>query len=396
MIGVYIQNLEWESDVWKLAEDTISNEDVDMLADWLKTYPRLTQGSEVKAFESEWSKWLGVKHSIMVSSGTTANFALIAVVSDLLNKKGKDLRVGVSSITWATNWTPSMLLGNTLVVFDVDKSNLGASKEQLKKAIVDNEIDVYFATHLLGFNCLDQEIIDLAKKHNVFILEDCCESHGAKCDSKKIGSIGYGSSFSFYFGHHMSTIEGGMISTNNDDFADKLKMFRSHGLARESKYFDSYKKQNEAIDSSFLFITAGLNFRSTDLNAFIGRSQLRSLDQRIKQRNRNLKHFLNNAPNYIWKEYNLEGVSSFSLPLICNDEKSFKKVKNAVLSLGLEYRPIAGGNLLVQPFLEKYKDQIVQKETINADTIQKFGVYVGNGHHVTKDMIDKLLKELGK
>ena len=228
--------------MWRLAEDTITREDVDALADWLRTYPRLTAGPQVQLFEEAWADWLGTRHAVMVSSGTTANFALVATAASRLNKS--PVRIGVSAVTWSTNISPSMILGHEITVFDVDPRTLGVDQERVVAAMDRGELDILFVTHLLGFNALSAEIINAAERNGVILLEDCCESHGARFEERRVGSIGVGSTFSFYFGHHMSTIEGGVISTNDAELADELRLMRAHGLARESVEFDKYAEQH--------------------------------------------------------------------------------------------------------------------------------------------------------
>jgi CDP-6-deoxy-D-xylo-4-hexulose-3-dehydrase len=381
--------------MWKLAEDTITDSEVDALADWLRHYPRLTQGPLVRDFEKRWSRWLGVKESVMVSSGTTANMLLMMGVENRLQRKP---RVGVSAVTWSTNVTPSILLGHEIVVFDIDPRTLGIDTRLAIDAIEADTIDVLFVTHLLGFDALSDDLLTAADTHGVIVLEDVCESHGARHGGDKAGTFGLGSSFSFYYGHHMSTIEGGIVSTNDAVFADSLRMLREHGLSRASTESARYEARYPEIDPRFLFVTPGLNFRSSDLNAFLGIQQLARLDSRIARRNANLALFLNLAPDGIWTNYRTSGVSSFALPLIANDGASAAAVRRAVDRLGIENRPVVAGNLLRQPFMESM--QYSTAGTPVADHVHKHGLYVGNGHHVDQDMIEQLVtaieKEVGR
>lgn len=386
--------------MWKLAEDTITEKDIADLIGWLNTNPKLTQGDLVKQFEKEWAAWCDVKHAIMVSSGTTANMMLILGAQYYLNKK--NLNIGVAAVTWSTNWTPALAFNHKLVVFDVDKHHLGVDEAQVINAIKSKSIDVLFVTHLLGFNCLTENIIAEAKANNVILLEDCCESHGVEFNDKKVGQFGLGGSFSSYYGHHMSTIEGGFVITNDDRFNDLMRLIRSHGLARESPNFEDYKKQYPDIDPQFLFILPGFNFRSSDLNARLGLSQLQKLDDRIKVRNDNLSTFLQNLPDEYWKDYNLTGASSFSLPLISKTQRGFDVAKKVAMELDIEHRPIVGGNLLKQP-LAKWAldhDLLTNEPTPVSDHVHSYGLYLGNGHHVNEKLILefclKLKEELSK
>lgn len=376
--------------MWLLAEDTIGEDELDDLADWLRTHPRLTQGQQVSDFEAAWSRWLGVEHSIMVTSGTTAN---LAIMLGIIERSQSKPRVGVAAVTWSTNVTPAMLLGCDVVVFDVSPSTLGVDEEQVCTAMLQDRIDVLFVTHLLGFNGLSDRILQTASETGVTILEDCCEAHGARHNTAKVGTLGLASSFSFYFGHHMSTVEGGMVSTDDDDFADRLRLIRSHGLARASEHFDAYKAASPEIDPRFLFVSAGLNLRSTELNAFLGLSQLKKLDKRIGIRNKNLAAYLAAAPPGLWSNFDVRGVSSFALPIIAHNRDGARAARDVVEKLGIESRPVVAGNLMRQPFIANAAVQRYGATPV-ADRVHDSGVYVGNGHHITPAMVGELTDAL--
>lgn len=378
--------------MWKLAEDTLSGADLDALADWLRTHPRLTQGEKIREFERRWSEWLGVRDSVMVTSGSTANFALVAAVHQRLGKR--DLRVGVSSVTWSTNVTPSLFFGHELVLFDVDLRTLGVDESLVCSAMQAGEIDVLFVTHLVGFNALTERTVKVANETGVVLLEDCCESHGAKLSGRRVGGLGLAGTFSFYYGHHMTTVEGGMISTNDAELADHLRVLRAHGLARESADPGAYARQAPGIDPRFLFVRPGLNFRSTELNAFLGLRQLRTLDERIQLRNKNLELFLAGLPEEINSDFETEGASSFALPIIASSDAAAERVRAVVDNLGIESRPVVAGNIARQPFLSGASVRCVPNDLPNANQIHRLGMYVGNGHHVSAEMVKKLTSAL--
>ncbi len=379
--------------MWRLASDTVTEDDVDALASWLRTHQRLTQGELVWEFERQWSAWLGVTDSVFVSSGTTANFALVATVARRLSRRP---RVGVAAVTWSTNVTPSLLLGHEVVVFDVDRQTLGVDAQQVLAAIEHDEIDILFVTHLLGLDALTDEVLEAAHRHNVVVLEDCCEAHGARHGSDKVGTFGLGSTFSFYYGHHMSTIEGGMISTNEPELAEELRLMRGHGLARETTRYAAHSSAHPNHDARFLFVSAGLNFRSTEVNAFLGLRQLERLDERIGVRNRNMAHFLDTAPAWLWTDYRTDGMSSFALPLIARDQAAAAGVVEVVAKLDIESRPVVAGNLLRQPFAAEYGLRPYGGASPVADHIHECGLYVGNGHHVSIEMVDALTDSLAR
>lgn len=379
--------------MWKLANDTLDQEDLDALARWLGTGPRLTQGPMVAEFEQAWSSWLGAEHTVMVTSGTMANFALLAALSHRLAPKR--LRIGVSAVTWSTNVTPSIFLNHEITVFDIDPRTLGVRATDVCEAMEAGLIDVLFVTHLLGFCALDSAILECADRNNVLLIEDCCESHGARYGMQKVGTVGLASTFSFYFGHHMSTIEGGMVSTDDAEVADLLRLMRAHGMARESTRFQEYARRHPDIDPRFLFLVPGLNFRSTELNAFLGLRQLEGLDDRVQQRNRNMEQFLAELPDWLYSDFATDGMSSFALPLIAQDERGASAVREVVDALGIESRPVVAGNLLRQPFLQNCDATPFRDAAPVADHVHDFGLYVGNGHHVSPTMIRELTSRLG-
>lgn len=378
--------------MWQLASDTIGEEDISALRDWLGEMPRLTQGVLVREFESEWSRWLGVRESVMVTSGSMANYALLAVLKNRLSKERP--RIGVSAVTWSTNVSPAILLGYDIVVIDVVPMSLGIDPELACEAMEAGDLDVLFVTHLLGFDALSPEVVSCANRNGVVLLEDCCEAHGARHGDFFVGNIGLGSTFSFYYGHHMSTVEGGMVCTNDVELADELRIMRGHGLARESARFSSVVETHPGIDPQFLFLSAGLNLRPTEISAFLGLRQLRSLATRILHRNLNLEAFLKAIPEGLWKDYRLTGVSSFALPLIATNPQARDAVLNVTRDLGVESRPVVAGNLLRQPFLADFPVSVAGGSTPVANHIHDYGRYVGNGHHVSIDQVRTLADRL--
>ena len=379
--------------MWRLAEDTINAADLDALADWLRTNPRMTQGELVRRFEDEWASWVGTRNAVLVSSGTTANFALVAVLSQRWNKS-RPMRIGVSAVTWATNVTPSMLLGHELVVFDVGLANFGVDREHVLEALRARRIDVLFVTHLLGFPALDDELLLEAERTGVTVIEDCCEAHGATLGQRQVGSLGLGGTFSFYFGHHMSTIEGGMITTSDDGLAEELRLFRGHGLAREARDPAPILARAPEVDPRFFFAMPGLNFRSAEPNAFLGLRQIKRLDERIRRRNENLALFLDSLPVGIASDFERAGVSSFALPILLDDPAHRDALVAHLDQFGVESRPIVAGNLLRQPFFDKASHTVFGGAAPVADLIHEAGVYVGNGPHVSLEQVENLARSL--
>jgi CDP-6-deoxy-D-xylo-4-hexulose-3-dehydrase len=226
------------------------------------------------------------------------------------------------------------------------------------------------------------------------IIDDVCESHGCTNQANvKRGANSLGATFSFYFGHHMSTIEGGMISTNNSNLYDLMKMKRSHGFARESLISNVHAELWPQIDRQFLFMTDGYNFRNHEICAVLGLSQLKRLDSMIKKRNQNYKRFvatINSRPDLFYPVKFYQSASSFCLPFMCYEKDTMQELKKVFNKNQIEYRPIVSGNLLRQPFLKNYRLEKSQRKTFNVDIVHDNGVYIGNNHFVNNNDMDFL------
>lgn len=379
---------------WPLMKNTLTFLDRLKLAKFILSSDKFTQGPMVEKFEQEWSKWLGAKHSLFVTSGSTANFLLLAAVKEKYNLKNGD-KVLVPACTWVTNINPVFQLGLEPIFCDINLKDFSFDIDNMKLLSKKHpDIKVVFTTHLLGIPAPLEEY----KKHfpKAIFIDDVCESHGARLVGGKVGADSTGATFSFYFGHHMSTIEGGMISTNDPDLYDLMRMKRSHGLARTSSKFAEYAQKNPEIEKSFLFVSDGYNFRNTELGAVLGLSQLKKLDSFIETRRARYKRFVDicNKSDKLYKMYEHVGNSSFCFPFIGKTAE----IKSGLVALfeeyGIEYRPIVGGNLLKQPYLkEKYGDY----DMPYADALHSNGVYIGNNQFITDknmDIIQKIVEKL--
>lgn len=380
---------------WPLMKNTLSFLDRAKLAKFVLTSDKFTQGKKVEQFEKKWSEWLGCKHSLFVTSGSTANFLLIAAIIEKYNLRRGD-KVLLPACTWVTNINPIFQLGLTPIFCDISLSDYSFDIENLKRISEKHpDIKLVFTTHLLGIPAN----VGKYKKYfpGAIFIDDVCESHGCvNLNGNKVGSNSVGATFSFYFGHHMSTVEGGMISTNDSELYDLMKLKRSHGLARVSNNFDSYAKQNPEIEKSFLFVTDGYNFRNTELAAVLGLSQLKRLDKFISIRKSNYFQFLkiiNSNHNF----YSLErhfGNSCFCFPFICKTKEIKFKLIELFKKYKIEYRPIVGGNLLRQPYLN-YEIEC-PSETLNVDILHENGIYIGNSQFVSTEDMHYLKGVLGE
>jgi len=374
---------------WPLMKDSTSLGDKLKLIQFILSSSHFTQGNKVEEFEKEWSRWLGAKHSLFVTSGSTANFLIVASIIEKYNLQRGD-KVLVPACTWVTNINPIFQLGLQPIFCDVNISNFSFDENELSEiAKKHSDIRMVFTTHLLGFPANVKKYKEYFP--NAIFIDDVCESHGClDGENNRVGSNSLGASFSFYFGHHMTTIEGGMISTNDEDLYDLMKLKRSHGLARASSKFDDYAKKYPDIEKAFLFVTDGYNFRNTELAAVLGLSQLKKLDSFIENRKAMYSKFvelISDNENF----YSLvddSKNSSFCLPFICKTVEIKNRLIQKLNENSIEYRPIVAGNLLRQPYIN-YKLETV-KPVSNVDVIHEQGVYIGNNQFVKQSDIDNL------
>lgn len=374
---------------WPLMKDCITQEDKDSLVNFIQTSNRYTNGPKVVEFEKQWSEWLGVKHSLFVSSGSTANFLLLSAMKRRYNLKDGD-KVLVPSMTWVTNIAPVIQLGLKPIFCDVDNSNFSFDLEHMAKLHQEHpDIRLVFVTHLFGIPAPINEFKKIIP--NAFYIEDCCESHGAEIYGQKVGTLSEGSTFSSYFGHHMTTVEGGFVSTDDDDLYELMRAKRSHGLARECspERYESYIKQYPDVDKRFMFITDGYNFRNNEFGAVLGLSQLPRLDSMIKRRREICDEFvsiLKTRPDF-FDIPNFKGNSSFCLPFIVKDRYWRNELQEYLEENGIETRPLCSGNLLRQPFLSEYEPF---KEFPKVDYLHYHGFFIGNNHLISNEDIRKL------
>lgn len=377
---------------WPLMQDALTFCDRIDLAKFVLTAKQFTQGPKVQEFEKAWSQWLNAKHSLFVSSGSTANFLLLAAIMEKYNLKYGD-KVLVPACTWVTNINPVFQLGLRPIYCDINLRDFSFCTTHMKRIAKDHpDIKIVFATHLLGIPAPVQWFKQIFP-HAIHI-DDVCESHGAKdFEGFRVGSNSTGATFSFYFGHHMTTIEGGMISTKDSDLYDIMRMKRSHGMARFSSHYDEYVEKYPDIDKTFLFVTDGYNFRNTEIGAVLGLRQLERLNDFIRIRRLRYKDYVAiiNKSDKFYSAQEHRGNSSFCFPFVAKRKSTKFELIEKFKQNNIEYRPIVGGNLLRQPYLNN------TEKMPNADILHENGVYIGNNQFVTeKDMqlLDKIIGEL--
>ena len=278
--------------MWKLQENILEANDKQILMNFINSTDRFTQFEKVKQFESDWNAWQGCNYSTFVNSGSSADLLMLDAVKELYNLPDYS-EVLVPAVTWITTVTSVIQVGLKPVFVDVNLTDLSFDYDKLEKAITP-KTKIIFVTHLIGLPADMTKISAFAKAHNLIVLEDCCESHGAKHGDVKVGNLSLASTFSFYWGHHITTVEGGMICTANEELNDLFILKRSHGLARELAIAKHQKFKNlyPDINFNFLFLTKGYNVRNTELHAVIGSEQLKHLDRYIATRNANHQNYL--------------------------------------------------------------------------------------------------------
>lgn len=380
-----------------LMNDNIDKEDINLVIEFLSQdkMPKLTNGPKVLEFENAWGDWLGTKYNLMVNSGASANELTMLGLAHIVGEG----EIIVPPLTWISDISSVLFAGHKLVFVDVNLTNLSFDIEKLKAAITP-ETKAIFLTHVLGINGLTDELLQICEDNNILLVEDVCESHGTTFQGSKVGNFGFASNFSFYFAHHMSTIEGGMISTNNHQLYQVCRALRSHGMTREitdasmrQEIINSYPDLNP----DFIFLRPAHNFRSTEINAVIGLSQLKKLDAKNQERRENFDLFISNL-NYdkYHVALNTEGNCNYAFIVILKNADMEKRnsLENKLRINGIEFRRglSGGGNQMRQPFFKNvYKDF---SSFPNIEHIHNYSWYIGNYPGLERNKIEKLLEVL--
>jgi CDP-6-deoxy-D-xylo-4-hexulose-3-dehydrase len=382
---------------WPLMHNNITREDRDALIRFIDDDRNFfTQSTEVRAFEREWSEWLGVKHSIFVNSGASANLVTIAALREL---KGPG-EVIVPTLAWVSDIAVVLHAGLKPVFVDIDPRTLGMSTDAVLAKLTQDTRAV-FLTHVLGYNALTRRLLEELAGRGIPLIEDTCESYGATFEGRKLGGFGWVSNFSFYYAHHLTTAEGGMVSTNDADLYEVVRMMRSHGLVRESTseaLKSRYAAERPDLDPNFIFAFPGWNVRSTELAAVVGRTQLKRLDENNSKRRRNLERFLGRLDAQKYRtDFAVEGSCNYAFTLVLR--RPDDALRDAVIDLfrrsEVEYRrgTAGGGNQLRQPYLRRlYGDEFSRYPEV--DHVHFYGFYIGNYPDLETEKIDRLCERL--
>lgn len=348
---------------YHLAADTIDNADIDRLADWLKTYPRLTKGALTVEFEAKWSRWLGGPNgalsSVFNNSGSSANLLMYAAI--LASGRLKNRKVIVPSVGWVTTIAPAMQLGFEPIMCEADRETFALDPGHLEKLLKEHDAATVVLVQVLGVAADMDAIMKLKERYGFFLLEDCCAAIGTRFGDRIVGNFGDMSSFSFYFGHQMSTIEGGMVSTSDPGFRDLLLMLRSHGWSKDLGKAEHEKLvADHDIDdfhSPFVFYLPGFNVRATDLQAYIGLGQLDKIQWIMDRRAENHARYLAHLEGKLTFQKAPAGshVCSIHCGALAADSDERKRIVAALVAAGVETRIFSAGNLGLHPFwYERY------------------------------------------
>ncbi|MAF42562.1 MAG: aminotransferase DegT [Parcubacteria group bacterium] len=374
---------------YPLAKETINDEDIDALCKWLKSYPRLTKGQLTWDVERDWAEYIGTEYAVFNNSGSSANLLMIAAAKEcgrIANKK-----IVVPSVGWVTTIAPTIQLGLTPIMCGADPDTFGIDLDQLEEICERENPDAVIFVQVLGVPHHRERLLQLKKKYGFTLLEDACAALGAAyADGSMVGTIGDMSSFSFYFGHQLSTIEGGMVNTEDKELYEMLLMMRSHGWAKDlSEESSSALMKQYGIDdfhSPFTFFIPGYNLRSTDLQAFLGIRQVQKADWAASRRNKNHRLYAEKLEGVVgFQRWGDNVPVSISFGALANSTQHRKEIVTRLVEAGVETRIFSAGNLGRHPFWTNLYDEF-QDEV--SDNIHACGFFLPNYPELTPEEID--------
>lgn len=395
-----------ESPCVRLHEPTASSAEIFAATEtMLSTFT--TMGKKVRAFEEQYAQYNQTKYAVMSNSGSSANLLAVAALANPVTpnylKPGDE--VIVPALSWSTTIWPIIQHNLVPVLVDCDLNDLNLDLNKLEQAISPKTRAIKLV-HVYGNPCNMDAIMSFAKKHNLFVIEDCCEAMGAKFNNQPVGSFGHVSNFSFFFSHHISTLEGGMSVTNDFDLTETLRILRAHGWSREADEHQKYVKMYPEIDPRFIFINVGYNLRPTEVNAAMGQHQLPKLDAFIDRRREAADYFIRHFAKYdeffqIQKETPKGKHVWFGFPIIIKDNAPFdvKDITSFIQKNFIETRPIIAGNMARHPAFKMYQHRL-SDDLSAADIVMKRGFAIPCHHAVDQNareymmnVIDEFMSE---
>ena len=375
--------------IYPLASSSWGKEEIQAIQNVIDS-DMYTMGKHVKQFEQEFADLFGSENAVMVNSGSSANLLMLSLLKCKYKLQG-DIIAPV--VGWATTYFPICQNGFKINFVDVDPNTWNIDVNKIEAAITPNTCAI-MPVNLLGNSCEFDRIIEICRKHNLMLIEDNCESMGAKYNDKYTGTIGLAGSFSFFFSHHIQTMEGGMILTDSKDDADYMRSMRAHGWVRDLPANSTlYQKTGNAFDDNFIFATPGYNLRPLEMSGAIGSVQLKKWNGIMQTRMANKEYFFSKFANKSWCRIQKEiGDSSwFTFGVVLDGELKGKRpqVIEALSKAGVQNRPLASRNFLKQPVMRDLSF-IVSGEMTAANDIHDNGFFVGNGSQDIKEGIDKM------
>lgn len=372
------------------------------LAEFVLSANRFSMDEKVREFERAFAAKQGSKEGVMFNSGGSANLAMIQALKNLGRLEDGDM-VGFSALTWSTNTMPIIQLGLVPVIVDCDVNTLNTMSYQLERAIQETHMRAYFATNVLGFAGDLSAIRDLCRRKGVILLEDNCEALGTELPEGKTGTFGLAASFSFFVAHHMSTIEGGMACTNDEEYAEMLRIVRANGWDRnlepyrQEKWRDRFKVESE-FHSKYRFYDLAYNLRPTEINGFLGLYQLQFLDESNRAREINYRRLEavmkeNDELQTIATDH-LTKIPAFAIPIITTGKEMHEKYHDRFVEACIEIRPMIAGNMQRQPFYKKYVSET--RDLPGSDFLHDFSFYCGNHSEFTDEELDTIASCLRK
>lgn len=367
----------------------------------LTTY--VTMGKKCQQFENDFAKYLGVKHGLFVNSGSTANLIALSILSspNLKDPIKPGDEIITPAVTWSTTVFPIYDINAVPVFIDIDPNNFTINIEQLKLAITE-KTKAIMPVHLLGNPCDMKAIMEIAEEHSLYVIEDCCEAHGAKIGNRMVGSFGHLSTFSFFFSHHISTIEGGLVLSNNSEFIDIGKSLRAHGWIRERSDKKAIEKNYANRDSRFLFIHKGYNVRPTEIQGAFGIHQLPKLEGFVNARIEAARYLIKNLSKYseqliLPKFLKDTRQSWFGFSIVVKENANFtkKELSNYLEEHGIETRPIMGGNFVEQPVMQSLPHKTVSSLE-NSKLVFQNGLFIGLHHKLDNKKLAQIIKIFDK
>jgi CDP-6-deoxy-D-xylo-4-hexulose-3-dehydrase len=376
----------------KLVSDTIDKHDVNSLIEWLSQdeIPRLTKGELTIELENKWASKIGSKYSVFVNSGSSSILLTLAALKH--SGRLKNNKVVVPSLSWATDLSSPILLGLESILCDCNLIDLSCDLDHLEEIFKNESPGALILVSVLGLVPDMDKVVGLCKQYDVLLLEDVCESMGSKYKEKYLGTFGLASFFSMYFGHHLSTIEGGFINTDDEEFYYTLLMMRSHGWARDlpthkqTEYKEKYNLTD--FENLYNFYLPGMNLRSTDLQAYIGLRAIDKLDNFSQIRNSNFNYYISHIKNNeLDLHLNTDNfISNFAMPILSKNRDSI--VENLIKN-NIECRPLIAGNLANKPF---WYENFTKPELKNCELLDQYGFYIPNHQDLTIDNLNKIIK----